>query len=214
MSNVTTAPSHSLSGRDSVGQPDENKSSLTDTFGIAEKSKVTTTNYSKRPYSCPPNSHFFVILLVYYQIYTEDGPIPSKLPATPGNPFVGRIKARSVLPPRTVKAVKRNITKVENIKDGENTSLFLTHSKSPMDDTDMVTFLNGKGPGSTAQEPLALVAKLSDFERSILKSDGRSGLASATEPDKTSPEIRYGSCIQPSLTFLFVKFFSILPDLR
>ena len=46
-SNVTTAPSHSLSGRDSVGEPDENESSLTDTMGIAKKSKVETTDYSK-----------------------------------------------------------------------------------------------------------------------------------------------------------------------
>ena len=80
-----------------------------------------------------------------------------------------------------------------------------------MDDADMVTFLNGTGPGSTPQEPLALVAELSDFERSALKADGRpgSGLASATgtESDKSSPEIRYGTCIQPSLTFLFGEIF-------
>ena len=64
-SNVTTAPSQSLpqaqAGRDSVEQPDEkfvkNESSLTATIGIAEKSKVETTNYSKRSSGCPPNSH-------------------------------------------------------------------------------------------------------------------------------------------------------------
>ena len=108
-------------------------------------------------------------MLVYYQIYADDGGnIPSKTPVTPGTPFLGRIKARSVLPPRTVKAVKRNITKMENIKGGES-SLFLTqYSQSPMDDTDMVTFLNGTGPGSMPQESLALVAELSDFERSAL----------------------------------------------
>ena len=68
--------------------------------------------------------------------------------------------------------------------------------------------------GLTPQEPLALVARLSDFERSALTSDGGSGLASATERIKTSPEIRHGLCIQHSLTFLFVNFFSILPDLH
>ena len=46
-SNVTT-PSHSLSGRDSVGKPDKTKSLLMDTIGIAEKSKVATPDYSKR----------------------------------------------------------------------------------------------------------------------------------------------------------------------
>ena len=48
-SNVTTARSHSLSGRDFVGQPDETESSLTDAIGIAdsETSKVAASDYSK-----------------------------------------------------------------------------------------------------------------------------------------------------------------------
>jgi hypothetical protein len=110
-----------------------------------------------------------------------------------------------VPPPRTAKTVKRSIAKVENIKDGESTSLFLTpYSQSPMDDADKVIILNGTGPGSTPQEPLALVAKMSDSERSALESEGRGGLASAAEPDTTSPEIQYRTSIQHSLTFLFV----------
>jgi hypothetical protein len=52
-SNVTTAPAHTLSGRDSVRQPNETESSLklTDTLGVAETSKIETSspNYSKRP---------------------------------------------------------------------------------------------------------------------------------------------------------------------
>ena len=80
-----------------------------------------------------------------------------------------------------------------------------------MGDEEKVTVLNGTGPGSTPQEPLALVVKMSDSERSALESDGRSRLAS---PDATSPDFRYGTSIQHSFTFLFVKFFSILPDLR
>jgi hypothetical protein len=51
-SNVTTAPPHSLPGRDSVRQPNETESSLTETLGVAETSEVATpsANYSKRPY--------------------------------------------------------------------------------------------------------------------------------------------------------------------
>jgi hypothetical protein len=45
-SNVTTAPTHNLTGLDSVG-PSEY--SLPDTLGIAEGSRVATPNYSKRP---------------------------------------------------------------------------------------------------------------------------------------------------------------------
>ena len=144
------------------------------------------------------------ILLVYYRIYAEDGAIPSKTPVAPGDPFLGHIKVRSVLPPRTVKAVKRNIAKVEDIKDRTNTSLFLTlYSQSPMDDADKFI---GTGPGSTPQEPVALIAYRSDSGWSTLESDleGRGGLGRAAEPDTTAAEIWYRTSIKNSPTFLFV----------
>ena len=136
-------------------------------------------------------------------MYTEDGAIPLRTPVTPGDPFLGRVKARSVPPPRTVKNVKRNITEVENIKC-TNATIFLTpNSQLPMGDAEKVTILNGMGPGSTPQEPLAFVAKMSDSERSALESDGRGGLASAAESDTTSPEIRYGTSISTLSYFIF-----------
>ena len=52
-SNVTTAPTHSLSGRDSVTLPDETKSSLTDTVGVAGTSEVATPNYSTGTWQAP-----------------------------------------------------------------------------------------------------------------------------------------------------------------
>ena len=61
-SNATTPPSH-IPGRDSVRQLDETtgKSPLTDrlALGVAEKSIVTTPNYSKRLQvsGSTPNSH-------------------------------------------------------------------------------------------------------------------------------------------------------------
>ena len=60
-----------------------------------------------------------------------------------------------------------------------------------MSDDDKVTILNHTGPGSTPQEPLALVAKMSNAERSALESEGRDGLASAadSELDAMPPEI-------------------------
>ena len=156
--------------------------------------------------SSPSTSHLCELLLVYYRIYAEDGAIPSKTPVTPDNPFLGRIKARYVPPPHTAKAVKFSIAKVENIKDFKNTSLFLTpYSQSPMSDAGKVTILNHTGPGSTPEEPLALVAKMSESERRALESEGtrRGGLASAAEPDITPPEIRYRTSIQHSPTFFF-----------
>ena len=139
-------------------------------------------------------------MLVYYRIYAENGAIFSKIPAATNDPFLGRIKVNSVPPPRTVKAVIRGIGKAENIDDRTSISLFLTVcSQSPLKDAVKVstTILNGTGPGSTPQEPLALVAKMSDSERNGLESDGRGGLT-------TSLEFRYGTSIQHSPTFLFI----------
>ena len=106
-------------------------------------------------------------------------------------------------PPHIAKTVKRSIAKVENIKDHTRTSLFLTlHSKSPVGDSDKVAILNRNGPGSTPQEPLALVAKLSDSERRALESEGRVGLASEAVPlDTVTPEIQYRTSI-PTLSYI------------
>ena len=186
----------SVPGRDSVMLPE---SSLTNRLGIAETSKVTTPRYGKRPSGKFKFSPLLIceILLVYYWIYAEDGAIPSMTPAAPSNPFLGGIKARSVAPPHTVQTVKCSIAKVENIKDCISTSLFLTpYSQSPMDDAGEVTILNRTGPGSTSQEPLALVAKMSDSEQSALESGGRGGLASVQVAEP--PEIRYRTSIQHS----------------
>ena len=45
--------------------------------------------------------------------------------------------------------------------------------------------------GFTPQEPLALVEKMSDSERSVLESEERDGLAHAEEPDAAPSEIPY-----------------------
>ena len=91
---------------------------------------------------------------------------------------------------------------MEDIKDPTSTSLFLTpYSQSPMSDADKVNILNRTGPGSTPHEPLALIAKMSDSERSALESRGRGGLVNAE--DTAPPEIRYRTYIQGLLPFFF-----------
>ena len=193
----------SLPGCDSksVMLPDETP---TDTRGVAETSD---SRYSKRPSDKPIPLLICVNLLVYYRIYAVDGAIPSKIPAAPsGDPFLGRIKARSVAPPHTAQSVKRCIAKMENIKDRTSTTLFLTpSSQSPMGDADKVTIRNRTGPGSMPQEPLALVAKMSDSERSALEFGGKGELASAAEPGTTSSGIRYRTSVNTP-TFLFITF--------
>ena len=70
-----------------------------------------------------------------------------------------------------------------------------------MDDTEKITILNSTGPGTT-QEPLALVAKMSESERSAMESDGRVGLANSAEPYDTTPsETRYGTSIEQTSLF-------------
>ena len=121
-------------------------------------------------------------------------------------------------PPHTANAVKRRIAKEENINDRISTSLFLTsHSQLPMVDADKVDVLDRTGPGSTPQEPLALVAKMSDSERSALESAGRSELASVAEPDTTTPKIQYRTSVQhPYFYFRNISTFggSVLSALR
>ena len=145
-------------------------------------------------------------MIVFYRIYAEDGALPSKSPFSPDDPFLGRIKFGSVPPPRTAKTVKRSIAKVENLKDRESTSLFLSpYSQAPMDDVEKITIVNGTGPGSTAQEPLSLVTTMSESERRYLESGRRGELISAAEPGTTPPGIRYGTSIQnPPFQVLFV----------
>jgi len=133
-------------------------------------------------------------MIVYYRIYAEDGALPSNRPVSPGDPFLGRIEVGCVPPPtpHTAKSVKRCIAKVENLKDSESTILYLTpYTQSPLDDAEKVAILKGNGPGSTPQEPLELVSKMSDSERNALESDGRVGLANAAQPNTTPSDIRY-----------------------
>ena len=145
-------------------------------------------------------------LLVYYRIYAEDGSIFSKTSFNPDNPFIGRIVAKFVPPPHNAKAVKRSIAKVEKIKDRDSTTIFLTpYSKSSMDDADKFSSHDGAGPGCSADAPVALVAKMSDSERTTLESDGRGGLASTAKP---RPGTRHCTCIQHFCsTFHFVTSF-------
>ena len=138
------------------------------------------------------------MLLVYYRIYAEDGAIPSKTPATSGDPFVGLIKARSVPPPHTVNSVKLRIAKMEDISLNDPTSISLFLSpimQSPMADANKINILNRNDFGSTPQAPLALVAKMSDSERSALESERGVGLA---DPNTPSPGIRYRTSVQHS----------------
>jgi hypothetical protein len=113
---------------------------------------------------------FFCLLeplfLVYYRVYTEDFAIPSKVPVNPDDPYLARIMAKSVAPPHTVSSLKRHLSKVEGITNHQDSSLFSAPSgQSAMDNLYRLSLLSDEGPWSMPQEPLALVAKLSESER-------------------------------------------------
>ena len=147
-------------------------------------------------------------------MYAENEAIPSKTPAAPGNPFLGRIKTTSVPPPHTVHNVRCCIARVEGIEDPAKTSLFLTpYSQSPMREADNVTILDRNGLGSRPQDPLAFVARISDSELGLRP---RSEAAANSERDTlTTPlKIRYRTSIQVLTVLICVNFASILPDIR
>jgi hypothetical protein len=115
--------------------------------------------------------------------------------------------------------VKRSLAKVEGINERASNTLFLTpYSQSPMKDAGKVTILNDTGPGLLPQEPLALVAKVSDSERAALESRERNVLASSVpaESGTSSQNVQYRTPFYTSTlccVVTFGPFQSLLPDL-
>jgi hypothetical protein len=130
-----------------------------------------------------------IFFVVYYRVYTEDGAIPSKAPINTEDPYLARIAAKSVAPPHRVSSLKRCMSKVENIVNYRNSSLFLSiSSHTLMDDGHRLSLLNRSGPGPTPQEPMALVVKLSESERNAL---GALRTPADTSALRASPKVRY-----------------------
>jgi hypothetical protein len=110
------------------------------------------------------NSHD-LNLLVYYRLFTENIGMLSDKPAFPSDPYLGRVRANSVAPPQTVYLIKRHLCKIENIGDFLGSILFLSGSSlSPLNDTERIILTPG-GPGSSPDEPMELVVKVSFIVR-------------------------------------------------
>ena len=74
-------------------------------------------------------------------------------------------------PPHTVASLKRCLAKFEHIDNHLCTNIFLTSfDQSPLDDASEVTIVECTGLGYMPQEPLALLAKLSDSEKGSFRS--------------------------------------------
>ena len=98
---------------------------------------------------CPP---------VYYQVYSEGEAIHAKTSFTEEDPFIGRIVSQRVAPPHTAASIKRFLSKQENISDHNCTNLYATiFSHSALEDGCYASVETGDGPGSSPQQPMALV---------------------------------------------------------
>ena len=77
---------------------------------------------------------------------------------TEEDPYLGRITAKRIAPPHTATSIKRYLSKQEDISDYSRTTLFSTlSSPSPLEDHGHVSILTVEGPGSSLEEPMALV---------------------------------------------------------
>lgn len=98
---------------------------------------------------------------VYYRLYTEDRAIPSLHPLYKNDLYLGCVLATSVAPPHTTADIKRYLCKVEKITSPATSCLFIASSEQiSIDDDTRVAILAFGGPGSTPDQPLALVFKL------------------------------------------------------
>jgi len=166
----------------------------------AEPTATTDLRYGGR-LSCFSISSFLSarLLAVYYRVFFEDGAIPTLHPATPDDPFLGRVLATSITPPHKVDSLKRCLAKHEDIDRGKTISLFLTRSsKSPMDDTSKINILKRTGTGSTPREALALVVKLPDR---IAERRERPALVNYDGPTETRCRKKFLPCFH---RFLFL----------
>ncbi|KAJ7120206.1 hypothetical protein C8R44DRAFT_787778 [Mycena epipterygia] len=98
---------------------------------------------------------------IYYRVYAPDGAIPSKSAFDSNDPFLGRIAARSVPPPRNVTSLRKCFVKMENLSDpaGLRSSIYLNPAApAPMSNSEKVAILgSGTFNGSTPETAFALV---------------------------------------------------------
>jgi WD40 repeat protein len=99
-------------------------------------------------------------VVVHYQIFTLDGVIESKCSFREDDPYVGRVVASHITPPRTAKLIKRFLCKREGIADVESTDLFATVSgENELGDQERPSIVARDGPGGSADDPMALIIK-------------------------------------------------------
>ena len=94
---------------------------------------------------------------MYYQLYSNDSEISSKVAIYPEEPSIGRIRADYISPPHSPTSIKLCISRVERNPGIVNFDLFGdTSCDSPLTDGH-ISFLRTDGPGLSPNEPMAIV---------------------------------------------------------
>jgi len=94
---------------------------------------------------------------LYYQLYSRNGEMHSKVAFVTGEPSIGRIRADSVAPPHTPLAILRCISRVEGKPPLAPAGLYEDRScKNPMKETHIL-IMKGRCPGMTWAKPMAVV---------------------------------------------------------
>ena len=94
---------------------------------------------------------------MYYQLYSNDSEISSKVAIYPEEPSIGRIRADYISPPHSPTSIKLCISRVERNPGIVNFDVFGdTSCDSPLTDG-RISFLRTDGPGLSPNEPMAIV---------------------------------------------------------
>lgn len=78
------------------------------------------------------------------------------------DPYLARIWAKHVTPPRTVISLKRWLSAVEGIDDYKSVKLFMSSKiETPMDNESYISFTPNSGPGSKPDDPMVVLCEVS-----------------------------------------------------
>jgi len=98
---------------------------------------------------------------IYYRVYNKRGIVLSKQPADSNDPYVGRISVDHIPPPHTAVSVMRCISRIEELDNTWQSQLLFssTSSESSISEVEHVPIFSSDRPGSTPEDPMAIVSE-------------------------------------------------------
>jgi hypothetical protein len=134
---------------------------------VYSKHSVLSTQSSTYPLARTPTSYRHILLLVYYKLFNENGPLKVRNAIYSNNPYIGRVDANDVPPPHTVSSLVGHMCAEEergfgiDLENGDAylTELFETISSPKsynLRSQEILPLLSTDRPGSRPQDPLVL----------------------------------------------------------